>query len=79
LGRIEASCAAAFVPANYMVEKVGQSMTTIVNSADMKADVGKEVVDEAKPLKGLNMQLKRVYGDACMPANRGQHWSLLQT
>jgi hypothetical protein len=25
------------------------------------------------------MQLKRVSGDACMPAHRGQHWSLFQT
>jgi hypothetical protein len=26
--------------------------------------VGKDVVDEAEPLNGLNMQLKRVYCDA---------------
>jgi hypothetical protein len=54
-------------------------MSTIVNSADMKADVGKDVVGEAEPLKGLNMQLKRVYGVACMAADRGWGWSLFQT
>jgi hypothetical protein len=25
------------------------------------------------------MQLNRVYGDACMPTDRGQRWSLFQT
>jgi hypothetical protein len=44
-----------FVPADYMVEKVGESTTTIVNFADMKADVGKDVVGEAEQLKGLNI------------------------
>jgi hypothetical protein len=33
-----------FVPANYIVEKVSQATTTIATSADMKADVGKDVV-----------------------------------
>jgi hypothetical protein len=43
------------------------------------AVVGKDVVEEVEPLNGLNMQLKRVYGDACMTVERGQHWSLFQT
>jgi hypothetical protein len=41
--------------------------------------VSKDVVEEAEPLNGLNMQLKRVNGDACMPADRGQRWSSFQT
>jgi hypothetical protein len=45
----------------------------------MKGDVGKNFVDEAEPLNVLNMQLNRVYGDACMPVDRGQCWSLFQT
>jgi hypothetical protein len=32
------------VPADYMIEKVSQATTSIVPSADMKADVGKDVV-----------------------------------
>jgi hypothetical protein len=51
-----------------------------VQKADVViADVSKDVVEEAEPLNGLNMQLKRVYGDACMPADRGKSWSLFQT
>jgi hypothetical protein len=41
-----------FVPFDYMVEKVSQAMTTIVNSVDMKANVGKDVVGDTEPLKG---------------------------
>jgi hypothetical protein len=36
------------------------------------AIVGKDAVEEAEPLNGLNMELKKVYGDACMQADRGQ-------
>jgi hypothetical protein len=68
-----------FVPADYMVKRVSQATTTIATSADMKADVGKDVVGQAEPLNGLNMQLKRVYGEACMPVDRGHSWSLFQT
>jgi hypothetical protein len=67
-----------FVLANYMVKKVGQDTTTVVTSADMKVVVSKDVVGQAEPLNDLNMQLKRVYGDACMPADRCQHWNLFQ-
>jgi hypothetical protein len=41
-------------------------MIAIVPYADTKADVVKNVVEAAEPLNGLNMQLKRVYDDACM-------------
>ena len=33
------------------------------------------VPDEFVPLSGLNVQLKRVHGDACMTVGRGQRWS----
>jgi hypothetical protein len=39
---------------------------------DTKADVVKDVVEEAKPLNGLNIQLKWIYGDASMTMDRGQ-------
>ena len=37
------------------------------------------VPEEAVPLRGLNMQLKRVHDDVCMTADRGQRWTLFQT
>jgi hypothetical protein len=43
------------------------------------ADVVKDVVEAAKPLNGLNMQLKKDYDDACPIVEGGQHWSLFQT
>ena len=36
-------------------------------------------VEEDVPLSGLNMQLKRVQGDACKTVDKGQRWSLFQT
>jgi hypothetical protein len=36
-------------------------------------------VKKVEPLNGLNMQLKRVYDDACTTVERGQRWSLFQT
>jgi hypothetical protein len=36
----------------------------------MMADVGKDVVEEAESLIGLNMQFKRVYGNVCMIMER---------
>jgi hypothetical protein len=41
-------------------------MIAIVPYADTKADVVKDVVEGAELLNGSNMQLKRVYDDACM-------------
>jgi hypothetical protein len=38
----------------------------------VKTVVSKDVVEEAKPLNGLNMQLKKVYGDDYMIVERGQ-------
>jgi hypothetical protein len=64
------------------IQQVDKAATTIseVKKADVdSADVCKNVVGQAEPLNNLNMQLKRVYGDACMPADRGQRWSLFQT
>jgi hypothetical protein len=64
------------------LQQVNKAATTIseVKKADVvTADVGKDVVGQVEPLNGLNMQIKRVYGDACMPADRGQRWSLFQT
>jgi hypothetical protein len=66
------------VPADYMLEKVSQATTIIVTSTDMKANVGKDVVGQAEPLNGLNMQLKRADGTTYMPADRGQRWNLFQ-
>ena len=37
------------------------------------------VPEEDVPLRGLNMQLKRVHDDVCMTADRGQRWTLFQT
>jgi hypothetical protein len=65
-----------FVPADCMVEKVSKATTTVVTSADTKAGVGKDVVEEAEPLNGLNMQLKQVYGDTCITMERWQSWNL---
>jgi hypothetical protein len=42
------------------------------------ADVVKDIVVEAVPLSGLNMQLKRVHDETCMTADRGQRWNLFQ-
>jgi hypothetical protein len=53
-----------------MVEKVGKATTTLITSTDMMADVGKDVVEEAESLIGLNMQFKRVYGNVCMIMER---------
>jgi hypothetical protein len=61
-----------FMPADCMVKQASQAMTTIVPSADTKADVGKAIVEEVVPLSGLNMQLKRVHDETCMTADRGQ-------
>jgi hypothetical protein len=64
------------------IQQVNKASTTIseVKKADVvTADVSKDVVEEAEPLNGLNMQLKQVYGNACMPADRDQRWSLFQT
>ncbi|KAK1609849.1 hypothetical protein QYE76_033522 [Lolium multiflorum] len=36
-------------------------------------------VEEDVPLSGLNMQLKRVQGDACKTVDKVQRWSLFQT
>ena len=36
------------------------------------------IPDEFVPLSGLNVQLKRVHGDACMTVGRGQCWNLFQ-
>ncbi|KAK1652153.1 hypothetical protein QYE76_069958 [Lolium multiflorum] len=36
-------------------------------------------VEEDVPLSGLNMQLKKVQGDACKTVDKGQRWSLFQT
>jgi hypothetical protein len=68
-----------FVPADCLVEQVSPATTSIVPYADTKADVVKDVVEAAELLNGLNMQLKRVYDDACMAVERGQRWSLFQT
>jgi hypothetical protein len=68
-----------FMPADCMVKQASQAMTTIVPYADTKTDVGKDVMKEAEPLSGLNMQLKRVRDETCKPVDKGQHWSLFQT
>jgi hypothetical protein len=68
-----------FVPANCMVKQASQAMTKLVPSADTKANVGKAVMEVAEPLSGLNMQLKRVYDEACITVDKGQHWSLFHT
>ena len=47
-------------------------------SQEKKANVDTNVVDEVVPLSGLNVQLKRVHGDACMTVDRGQRWNLFQ-
>jgi hypothetical protein len=65
-----------FVPTDCMVKQPSRAMTTIVPSADTKADVGKAVMKEAEPLSGLNMQLKRVHDEACITVDKGQHWNL---
>ncbi|KAM0905294.1 hypothetical protein ACQ4PT_017474 [Festuca glaucescens] len=43
---------------------------TMGNTVTMEEDV---------PLSGLNMQLKRVHGDACKTVDKVQRWSLFQT
>jgi hypothetical protein len=68
-----------FGPADCMVKQASQATTTIVPPTDTKADVGKAVMEVAEPLSGLNMQLKRVYDEACITIDKGQHWSLFQT
>jgi hypothetical protein len=63
------------------MQQVNKAAATIseVKKADVvMANVSKDVVEEGEPLNGLNMQLKRVYGNACMPVDRGQRWSLFQ-
>src|SRR4051812_7115459 len=34
--------------------------------------------DDVVPLSGLNVQLKRVHGDTCVPVGRSQRWNLFQ-
>ena len=36
------------------------------------------IPEEVVPLRGLNMQLKRVHDGACMTADRGHRWNLFQ-
>jgi hypothetical protein len=67
-----------FVPADCMVKQANPATTTIVPSADTKADVGKAVMKEAEPLSGLNMQLKRVHDETCITVDKGQRWNLFQ-
>jgi hypothetical protein len=59
--------------------KAAATISSVPKSDVVTAVVGKDVVEEAEPLNELNMQLKRVSGDACRPADRCQHWSLFQT
>jgi hypothetical protein len=67
-----------FVPADCLVKQASQAMTTTVPSADTKADVVKDVMEEVGPLSGLNMQLKRVHDGACITVDKGQRWNLFQ-
>jgi hypothetical protein len=59
--------------------KAATMISSVPQSDVVTAVVGMDVVEEAKPLNGLNMQIKRVYGDACMIVERGQRWILFQT
>jgi hypothetical protein len=59
--------------------KASAMISSVPKSDVVMAVVGKDVAEEVEPLNGLNMQLKRVYGDACMTVKRGQRWSLFQT
>jgi hypothetical protein len=63
-----------------MQDNKAAAMISLVQKADVVMDVvGKDVLEEDEPLNGLNVQLTRVYGDACMLVERGQRWSLFQT
>ena len=56
-----------------------EATTTHTGSKEDKADVDTILVDDVVPLRGLNMQLKRVHDQACKTVDKGQRWSLFQT
>jgi hypothetical protein len=58
--------------------KVATTISLVPKSNVVMTVVSKDVAEEVEPLNGLNMQLKRVYGGACMTMERGQRWSLFQ-
>jgi hypothetical protein len=60
------------------VSKVAATNSELSATDVVKADVVKDIVEEVVPLSGLNMQLKRVYNETCMPADRGPRWNLFQ-
>jgi hypothetical protein len=68
-GALYRACS-AIVP---MQDNKAAATISSVQKADVVMDVvGKDVVEEDEPLNGLNVQLTRVYGDACMLVERGQ-------
>jgi hypothetical protein len=52
------------------------------SSEEKQPDVAKVVVcaepavEKVEPLSGLNLQLKRVYDEACNTVDKGQRWNL---
>jgi hypothetical protein len=54
------------------VSKVAATISELSAVDVVKADVVKDVMEEVVPLRGLNMQLKRVHDETCMTADRGQ-------
>ena len=54
-------------------------MTDLLDRARRaELQVAKDVVEDVVPLSGLNVQLKRVRDDTCVPVDRSQHWNLFQ-
>ncbi|KAK1680813.1 hypothetical protein QYE76_041661 [Lolium multiflorum] len=68
------------VCSNTTVEEV-VPVSTVIEERKPGSDTKSTTVtvEEDVPLSGLNMQLKRVQGDACKTVDKGQRWSLFQT
>src|SRR3954468_18361936 len=60
------------------IDKVASTISAVPTVHVVPVAVNKDVVDDVVPLSGLNVQLKRVRDDTCVPADRRQRWNLFQ-
>jgi len=60
------------------IEKAAAILAQIPKVNVTPVAVSKDVVEDVVQLSGLNVQLKRVRDDTCVPVDRSQRWNLFQ-
>ena len=60
------------------VQTVNAAVTILSEVKQPDVVCADTAVEEGEPLNGLNMQLKKVHGSACMTAARSERWNLFQ-